>query len=213
MTKPRILIWGASGHALVVADIITRNADYEICGFIDNTPNPPKKFLGLPVVQSPGEIAASHIIIGFGNCAERMKLAQQVVQDGYELATAIHPSAIIAPGVEVGKGTVIAAGVIVNPAARIGDNCIINTAALVEHECVVEDGVHICPGVRLAGAVHVKRGAWVGIGSTVKDKILIGEHSMIGAGSVVVRDIPANVIAYGNPARVQRSLSRVQRSL
>src|SRR6266436_3561067 len=93
--KP-LLIWGASGHALVVADIIRLNSDYSLVGFIDNTPTATLEFCGLPVfpnlssaVDSTG---AADVIFGFGNCKARLELEKQVRTHGLSLATAIHPS-------------------------------------------------------------------------------------------------------------------------
>jgi acetyltransferase EpsM len=206
--KP-LLIWGASGHALVVADIIRLNSDYSLVGFIDNTPAADSEFRGLPVfpnlslaVESTG---AAEVIFGFGNCKARLDLEKQVRTCGLSLATAIHPSAVIASDAVIGAGTVIAALVVINPSVHLGTNVIVNTAASVDHESIVEDAAHVCPGVRLAGRVHIGLAAWVGIGSSVRDRVHIGDGAVIGAGSVVVSDIPAGVVAYGNPARVQKA--------
>lgn len=205
----KIVVWGASGHALVVADIIKLKRDYEILGFIDdvNVVHPDTKIYGVPVISSRNELeklrinGLRHIIFGFGNCEARLKLAVWVRENGYILATAIHPTAIVASDVIVGDGTVIAAGTVVNPGAIIGENVIVNTCASVDHECVIEDGVHISPGVHLAGKVRVGRGTWIGIGSTVIDRVNIGAGTLIGAGSVVVSDLPDGVLAYGVPAK------------
>jgi acetyltransferase EpsM len=142
--------------------------------------------------------------MGFGNCQARLALSNFVYERGFSLVTAVHPTAVVANDVQVSPGTVVAAGAIINPATQIGQNAIINTGASVDHECVIEEGVHICPGVHLAGKVTVGRATWVGIGATVTDHIRIGAGSIIGAGAVVVNDIPDGVIAYGVPAKVIR---------
>ena len=211
--KDKIVIWGASGHALVVADIIQLSKTYQLIGYLDNI-NPQRQhtiFNGKEILggEEQLEILAAqginHMIIGFGNCEARLQLAEIARSKGFQLAIAIHPSAIIAPDVTIGPGSVIAAGAVINPGSHIGENVIINTSASVDHECVIGDGAHICPGVHLAGNVTIGRGTWVGIGSCVIDHITIGSSTLIGAGAVVVDDIPGHVVAYGNPAKVRKN--------
>ncbi len=212
--KPKLIVWGASGHAMVVADIIKQSGDYELIGFLDDiNPNPiNNRMSGLPVFEGRNCLedlrrrGIDHIILGFGNCEARLKLAKWSLEQGFSLATAIHPRATVAEGVTVGPGTVIAAGAVVNPRAVIGDNVIVNTCASVDHECIIGEGVHICPGVHLAGRVSVGKATWVGIGATVVDGVRIGAGVMIGAGAVVVTDIPDGMLAYGVPAKVIKRL-------
>jgi acetyltransferase-like isoleucine patch superfamily enzyme len=97
--------------------------------------------------------------------------------------------------------------VVINPVAQIGENVIVNICASVYHDCVIDDGAHIAPGAHLAARVHVGRGSWVGIGSVVKEGVRIGKATVIGAGSLVLNDLPDDAVADGSPARLVRSLS------
>jgi UDP-N-acetylbacillosamine N-acetyltransferase len=196
----------------VVADIVRLSGDYELIGFLDDV-NPRRRnaeFYGAPILGGQEQLGSlkrkgvSHLILGFGHCEARLRLADFVRAEGFSLATAIHPSAIIAADASIGSGTVITGGAVVNPGSKIGENVIINTSASVGHECVVEDGAHVGPGARLAGKVVVGRASWVGIGAIVVERVRIGANSLIGAGGVVVNDIPEGVVAYGNPAKVVR---------
>lgn len=207
----RIIIWGASGHALVVADVVRLQGQYEIAGFLDDE-HPERRgapFCGATVLGGAEQLASlrdtgvRHVIIGFGNCRARLDSSLKARAAGLELATAIHPRAAVAADATVGPGTVVMAGAVVNSAAVIGENVIVNTNATVEHECLIEDGAHVCPGVTLGGRVRIGRAAWIGIGATVRDGVAIGAGAVIGAGSVVLQDLPDNVVAYGVPAAVQ----------
>jgi UDP-N-acetylbacillosamine N-acetyltransferase len=205
----KVVIWGASGHALVVADIVRAAGQYELIGFLDDTASGQMP-LCEPVLGS-GELLSQLrdrdvdlLVVAVGDCDARLTLADAAESAGFRLATAVHPRAHVAAGVQIGPGTVVAAGAIINPGAKLGQNVIINTGATVDHECVVDDGAHIGPGAHLGGRVRVGRAAWLGIGAIVTDRVTIGARANVGAGAVVLRDVPEAVVAYGVPAIVQR---------
>src|SRR5688572_29861058 len=168
MANP-LVIWGTSGQALVVADIVRLGGAYEIVGFLDdvNLDRRGTEFSGATVLGGREQLAGlmaggvSDVILAFGNCQSRLRLADEVRAAGFRLATVIHPRATVAADAAVGEGTVVAAGAVVNPAARIGDCVIVNTGATVDHHCVVHDGAHICPGVHIGGWATIGRAAWV----------------------------------------------------
>ena len=209
-----ILLWGASGHARVVADIVRMVGEYEIIGFLDDV-SPERRgqaFCGsrilggeeqLPLLYQQG---VRHIIMAFGDCAARLRLSEVAVNSGLRLARALHPASTLASDVDIGDGTVVMAGAVINAGSVIGRNVIVNTAATIDHECGIAEGVHISPGAHLGGQVNVGRGTWIGIGATIRDKITVGEWAIIGAGAVVVQDIPAGVVAFGVPAKVVRAI-------
>ena len=211
-----LVIWGASGHARVVADIVRLSGIFQVLGFLDNV-NPGRKgtsFCGATILGGEEQLEplrrenVRHLIVGIGDCRARLTLAATAVGFGFELATAIHPNATLAQDVAVGLGTVIMAGSVINPGAVIGDNVIVNTSSSVDHDCRVENGAHIGPGVHLGGGVTIGQGTWVGIGAVIRDGIRVGRGSVIGAGAVVLRDIPDEVIAYGVPAEVMRKVEQ-----
>lgn len=210
-----LVIWGASGHARVVADIVRLQGVYKIVGFLDDV-SPHRhgtEFCGEKILGGREQIETlrnkgiTNILLGFGDCRMRLELTRFLQEQGFSLPITIHPSAIVAHDVVIGPGTVIAAGAVVNPGVRIGSSVIINTAASVDHECTIQDAAHICPGVHLAGRVTVGEAAWVGIGAIVIDKVRIGARAVIGAGAVVIHDIPDDVTAFGIPAKIKETVS------
>jgi UDP-N-acetylbacillosamine N-acetyltransferase len=213
-TMGKAVIWGASGHGLVVADILRLAGDHELGGFLDDdSRRHGTMFDGVPVLGGRDELVRlrsmgiEHVVVGVGASRTRVRLATCVATAGLYLATVVHPRSVIAKTATLGEGTVICALAVISPGATVGDNVIVNTGASVDHECVLEDGVHVGPGAHLAGRVHVGKCAWIGIGATVTDGVRIGAGALIGAGAVAVRDIPAGVVAYGVPARVIRQVS------
>jgi acetyltransferase EpsM len=211
--KQQLVIWGAAGHALTVADIVRLEGKYDIAGFLDDVASQRcgEAFCGSTILGGREQLrelrdhGVDHILFGFGNCQARLQLADWVRHQGFQLGTAVHPRAVVAADVQIGSGTVVAAGAVINVASRIGENVIVNTCASVDHECHVEDGCHIAPGAHLGGRVMVGKGVWIGIGATVKDRVRIGAGSIIGVGAVVLHEIPEDVVAYGIPAKVIRS--------
>jgi acetyltransferase EpsM len=214
--RPLLAIWGASGHAMVVADIVRLQGVYRIVGFLDdfNAGRQGDDFCGASILGGREQLerlrgqGVKHVLLGFGNCKARLDLTGFLRAQGFSLPVAVHPRAIVAEGVVLGPGTVIAAGAVVNPGARLGSSVIVNTSASVDHECIVSDAAHICPGVHLGGRVEVGRATQIGIGATVVDRVRVGAGSLVGAGAVVVRDIPDCVVAYGVPAIIERGTDR-----
>jgi sugar O-acyltransferase (sialic acid O-acetyltransferase NeuD family) len=213
----KILIWGASGHARVVADIVRLRGEYEIAGFLDDI-NPERhrtQFCGATVLGGHEQLAKLRqqgieaIVLAFGNCEKRLELSSWVKSQGFLLATAIHPAAVIASDVMIAQGAVVAAGAVINPMASIGESVIVNSLASVDHDCYIDAAVHVCPGVHIGGGVTVGCAAWIGIGAIVKDKVCIGRGSVIGAGAVVINDIPDDMIAYGVPAKPVRRVAGI----
>lgn len=201
MSKSVVII-GASGHGKVIADIIV-NSDDKVLGFLDDADDVQgKKIIGFPVL---GKIADydnyrdCEFVIAIGNPYVREKISNEIPVKWY---TAIHPTAVISSlDVEIGEGTVIMANAVVNPSARIGKHCIINTGAIVEHDNILEDYVHLSPNVTLAGIVKVGKSTHIGAGSCTKQVLNIASNCIIGAGSVVVKDITESGTYVGVPAR------------
>jgi acetyltransferase-like isoleucine patch superfamily enzyme len=91
---------------------------------------------------------------------------------------------------------------VVNTGTVIEDNVILNTGCTVDHHNYIGSHAHLAPGAHLGGDVRIGEGALVGIGTTVIPGRRIGDWAVVGAGSVVTRDIPPYTTAVGIPARV-----------
>lgn len=194
-------LYGASGHAKVIMDIVESQGK-NIEALIDDN-NCVNELCNRPVVHSAEGL--SPIIISIGNNSIRKAIAEKL---DCEFDTAIHSSAIISPSAKINKGTVVMQGAIVQADAIIGKHCIINTGATVDHECVIEDYVHISPNATLCGNVHVGEGTQIGAGSVVVPGVKIGKWSLICAGSVVTKDIPDNCMAAGNRCKVLKTFNK-----
>ena len=107
----------------------------------------------------------------------------------------------IGDDVWIGSNSVIMLGI--ETPTIIGDKVKIGSLCNIGHESEIGDLVEILNGSIIAGHVSIGKGAYLGIGVRVRNRVSIGEYSLIGMGSVVVKDIPENRVAYGNPCRVE----------
>lgn len=207
-----VLVFGASGHAKVVIDVIERQGRYRVAGIIDRA----KPVAGAPALWDypwlggDDEIKQTGIksgIVAIGDNAVRGKVVGKILSliPDFVFISAVHPEARIARGVQIASGAVVMAGACINPDARIGAHTIINTQASIDHDCRIEDFASIAPGATLGGNVSVGEGSAVCLGASIIHRVSVGAHAVIGAGSVVLSDIPAQVVAYGVPCRVTRT--------
>jgi UDP-N-acetylbacillosamine N-acetyltransferase len=208
--KP-VIIWGASGHARVLAEAFDAGGIYEPVAFVDESDPPPANSLGTKTILRDRAAllqlrdgGVNHIVIGIGDCARRLEIADWSRDHAFTLVTVVHPTAWLSPSSTLGAGSVVLAGAIVSACTSIGENVVLNTAATVDHDCTLADGCHVSPGAHLGGNVRLGRGTWIGIGATVRNAITIGAGTVVGAGAVVVSDLPDHVVAYGVPARIAR---------
>lgn len=193
-----MVIYGASGHGKVIADIIRSNDDQEKIVFVDDA-DKGKEFYGCKLYKTEDfNFTDESTVIAIGNNLIRKKIAKET---GNHISV-IHNSAAISQSVSIGKGTVVMANVSCNADTKIGDHVILNTSCSIDHDCEIEDFVHVSPNASLAGNVRVGEGTHIGIGACVIQGIRIGKFATIGAGSVVIRDIPDGVTVVGNPARI-----------
>lgn len=192
-------LYGASGHAKVIIDILEAQG-IKVLGLYDD--NKEKvDLLGFPVLRTNQVL--SPLIIAIGDNSVRKKIADDLK---VEFGIAIHPSAVLSPRALIEEGTVVMQNAVVQSSSKIGKHCIINTSASIDHDCLIEDFVHISPNSALCGNVKVGEGTWIGAGSTIIPGVKIGKWSIIGAGSVVTKDIPDYSLAVGNRCRVIKSL-------
>jgi len=119
-----------------------------------------------------------------------------------------HPSAVIDSTVAIGNACIIEPMTVIASFAKLDFGVYINRGCTIGHHTVLEDFVSINPGVHIAGHCHIGEGSQIGIGSVVFDQVTIGANTIIGGGSVVVKNIPDNVIAWGNPCKVIKEIEK-----
>jgi acetyltransferase EpsM len=212
MAKESIIIWGTSGFARKVVDIINLTGKFEIKGFIDDREDVEKgthccgyKILGgqeeLPELFENGIV---NIIFAFGNCHAKLKFSEMVKKIGFKLPTIIHPMSSVSKYSILGDGTIVGAGCVIENDCTLGEGVLVNTRSSIGHNTVVGAWSHIGPGATVCGRTNIGNTSWIGAGATLIDGSVIGADSFIGAGSLIVNEIPGKVLAYGSPAKVIR---------
>jgi sugar O-acyltransferase (sialic acid O-acetyltransferase NeuD family) len=206
-----ILLYGGTGQAKVVKPIVEYYGSKVIAVF-DDTGNLDAPFKDVDLFCSYESLldwkehvdiqqVGYSITIGNPHGEVRLEMHEKLYDLGFVPTTLIHPNAIIADNCEIGIGSQIMAGAIIMPEAKIGKQSIINTNASIDHECRIGDGCEVAPGATLCGCVSMKRNSWVCAGATVLPHKTIGANSIVGAGAVVIDDIPDNQVVVGVPAK------------
>ena len=212
MKIEKVVIIGTGGFGREVLDVLEAvnqvETRYEILGFITE-----------PGFQNPGELINDKPVLGYydwleqnkdqvraicgvGAPATRLRLIRQAEQMGVQFFSVIHPRAILTRWVKLGTGSIITAGCILTNNITIGEHVHLNLDCTVGHDVVIEDCVTVSPGVHISGNVRLKEGSFIGTGANLIEGKTIGRWAVVGAGSVVVKDVPANSTAVGIPAAV-----------
>ena len=195
-----MIIYGASGHAKVIIDII-RSKNKESINFIFDDDRSINELLGYNVYHEwNNEISDQKIVIAIGNNFIRKKVSKKISNSFCEYQA--HNSAVISEKVEIGIGTVVMANAVINSTVKIGSHCIINTGAVVEHDVNIEDYVHISPSSTVTGNVKIGEGTQIGAGATIIPGVKIGKWVTVGAGAVIINDIPDFSVVVGNPGKI-----------
>jgi UDP-perosamine 4-acetyltransferase len=205
-----VVIVGAGGHAKVVAELIAHNPQYRVIGLIDNVTL--GTAFGLPILGADRDLphlrqnGINKVFVAIGDNKRRLTLGREIQKDGFDIINAISSAATISPSAQIGVGVAIMSGAVLNADCRIEDFAVVNSGAIIDHDCIIGEGAHVAPGCALAGNVKLGRGAFLGTGTSVIPGISVGDGAIVGAGACLVRDLPANIIAMGVPARIVRAV-------
>ncbi|QLG46684.1 NeuD/PglB/VioB family sugar acetyltransferase [Costertonia aggregata] len=209
MKNPSIII-GAGTQGQIYASYLIE-AGVPIIGFIDDdTKLSGKNVNGIPVLGDYGDLFSKKlksnirdVYCPIGNNKIRASYLSALKNEGYNTPSFIHPTTSIGPDVELGEAIYMLVGNIVMPHTKIGNYLMVNMASTIAHHVTVENGVFMSSGVNIGAMINVKENAYIGMGVTAMTGIkTIGENSLLGAGTVVIKDVPDFATVVGNPGRV-----------
>lgn len=139
---------------------------------------------------------AIRVICAVGDPVHKKELYDRVTGKGYKLCNVIHDRCEISGSAVIGEGVIIKSGVVISVEARVENNVAIMDNTYIGHGCVVADHTHISSNATFGGDVNIGCSSFVGAGVCIKERISIGEQSIIGIGTTVVKDIPNNTVCY-----------------
>lgn len=207
MKSQRIVIVGAGDYGRTALEITRalneKGSRFEVLGFLDDDAKK-TSIAGIPVLGGLGW-ATKHpevtYVLAVADPEAKRVIVDQLGKDATFVGL-IHPRAMILDSVQVGRGVMVSAGALVVHDARLGDFVLVNLNATIGHDCVLEEFVTVSPGANIAGRVRVQAGGFIGLNATVLENLTIGGWATVGAGAVVLKDVPTEAVVFGNPARV-----------
>ncbi|WP_282042961.1 NeuD/PglB/VioB family sugar acetyltransferase [Winogradskyella flava] len=206
-----ILIYGASGHARMIVDIIHRNNSLTIKGFVDSYKSVGEIIDGYKVIGDLEQLShfiqkldIEGIVVAIGDNYSRQSAYMKIRErhPDLEFVSIIHPSAILATGASIGEGTVIMANVVINANAKVGKLCILNTSSILGHDSFINDFSSLASSASVAGNVQVGFCSAICLDASVIQNVIIGNNTVIGAKSLVLKSIGDLKKAYGNPITI-----------
>lgn len=211
MTTPLIII-GAGGLGREITGIVddinaAAPGTWEILGFVDDGEPDTERLARIELPHLGGKDClgglseGTHYVIGIGSGAPRRKLSAVAEEAGLTAATLVHPSASVGRDVGIAPGSILCAGVTVTTNVDLGAHTILNLGVTVGHDTVLEDFVTVHPQVALSGECRIGTEVVMGTSSAIIQGRSIGARTIVGAGAVVVKDLPADVTAVGAPAK------------
>lgn len=203
-------IFGTSGFAREVGDIADELGFQPIYIARDQSEQDAWTFSGQVILESMvNNYREIGFTIGIGENAIRQKIAQRFAGQ-LNFVNLIHPSATFGRNqrrsIDARQGIIVCAGVRFTNNIKVGDFGIFNLNSTIGHDVIVDDFVNLAPGAHISGNVHIGARCWIGTGAAINQgngdtKLYIGEDTVIGSGSVVVKACEPRSVYVGIPAK------------
>ncbi len=205
----KIAIIGAGGFGREVKWLIDsinlQKKQWNFIGYYDDDLSERKNIEQKLLLGSIGELnnvdESLAVVIAIGNPKIKKKIVEQINNSNLYFPSLVHPNCLIGNNVTIGQGAVICANNILTCDIIIEDFVTLNLACTVGHDTTIKSYCSIMPTVNVSGEVLMEECVYVGTGAKIINQINIGSHSTIGAGAVVIKDVPRNSISVGVPAK------------
>lgn len=206
-----LIIIGASGFGREVAWLVERinkkRDTWNLLGYLDDGEDMQNKTINsypvLGMVDDIGRFPDAYFVVAVGSASARSQIVDRISyrEPNVKYGILIDPSVEMSDSVKISDGAVICAHTIMTVNITIGRHVIINLDCTIGHDAVINDFVTVYPSVNISGNTEVGSASELGTGTQIIQGKKIGTRSIVGAGSVVVKDIPEKCTAVGAPAK------------
>jgi UDP-perosamine 4-acetyltransferase len=207
-----IYIIGAGTYGEVMFDL-AENCGYNVAGFFDDNKKKigieifGKKLLGTIEDLFDRDLTGVNVVVAIGNNHVRNILLNRVRKQGGETPTLVHSTVTATKNVQLGDGVYVQPNATLWTSVKIESNCIVSVGAVIAHHTILKEGSFVANNVAVGASIIVENEAFIGMGSTISTGVkTVGRGSVIGAGSVVIRDVPPGVVFAGVPAKKLRDI-------
>ncbi|MGV3641618.1 MAG: acetyltransferase [Adhaeribacter sp.] len=211
---PPLAIVGAGGFGREVLMLLHQINEacptWQVLGFYDDNTNQPDTINGLPYLGTLDDLARGTnplaLVIALGDPRVKARIREQLSAPHFTFPALLHPGVANAGYQfnQIGEGSIVCQGCILTTNIVLGRHVLLNLGCTVGHDAVVGDFCSLMPQVNLGGGSRLEAGVYAGTNATVLPRLGVGANTIIGAGTLVTRDLPANCTAVGVPAKVSK---------
>ena len=214
----KIIIFGTGELAQRIFYYLKDSEDKVVAFSADASNIDSKELLGLPVVAfenieeqySPGEFSMFIALAYSDMNKKRAKFFDEAKSKGYELYSYVHPSTKIWDEFEMGENCFILAENIIQPFVKIEDNVLIGSNNLISHNTVIEKNCFLTSNITLGGHITIGANSFVGLSATINQRVKIGKECIIGAGTLITKDVnDKEVYAENSSKKLPQSSSEI----
>ncbi|GAA4015857.1 acetyltransferase [Hymenobacter fastidiosus] len=208
--RPLVIV-GAGGLGREVRVLVEQLNDqqptWNLLGFYDDVRPASASPLPLPYLGTVADLNATAeavaVVVAVGNSHSRAAVAARLTAAHLSFPTLIHPSVARAPYQQLhfGEGCLISQGCILTTDIRLGRHVLLNLGCTIGHDAVLEDFCSLMPHANVGGEAYLEAAVYLGTNATVINRVRVGARTIVGAGAVAVRDLPADCTAVGVPAK------------
>lgn len=202
--KRKLIIFPFNGNAIEAFDCLGDN--FELICFVDDEVSKYGHYNSIPITSRKAiDEHPDALILAVPGSPTSFKRRKEFIDSlgvaSERFATVIHPNANVSKFAKIGSNTLIMAGVVITSNAVIGNNVCVLPNSVIHHDSSVQDYSLIGSGVVIAGGSHIHQNCYIGSRTSIINGISIGEFSLVGIGSNVIKSVESNSVIVGNPAK------------